>query len=147
MCTSWSGSSLSRWSSWAVTRFATASSIGVPTKMIRSLSRREYRSKARSPRWSSSITVGTANGCSTGHTAAPGVEDVGGEPEAFQQQGFGVEAHDRPVVAVGLHDGGAADPGEREPVGVVHHELAEGEGLAGEAAGVVVVGEEAGQLV
>ena len=45
-----SGFSDSRCSSWAQIRFAIVSSIGVPRKMMCSLSRREYRSKARSPR-------------------------------------------------------------------------------------------------
>jgi hypothetical protein len=38
---SFSGSSDSRWRSWAITRFATASSIGVPRKTMRSFRRRE----------------------------------------------------------------------------------------------------------
>jgi hypothetical protein len=41
MLTSFSGSSDSRWISWATTRFAMSSVIGVPRKMFRSLSRRE----------------------------------------------------------------------------------------------------------
>src|SRR3954453_21116284 len=58
---SWSESSLSRKSSWAVTSDATVSSIGVVTKTKRSLSMREKMSNARSPRLVCSITVGTIN--------------------------------------------------------------------------------------
>src|SRR5262245_8257079 len=50
MTTSLSGSSLSRISSWAMTRLATVSSIGVPKKMMRSLARREYGSHSIRPR-------------------------------------------------------------------------------------------------
>jgi hypothetical protein len=41
MLMSLSASSDSRWRSWAITRLLTASSIGVPRKMMRSLSSRE----------------------------------------------------------------------------------------------------------
>src|SRR6476620_1258263 len=51
MLMSLSGFSDSRCKSWAHTRLAIVSSIGVPRKMMCSLSRREYRSKARSPRF------------------------------------------------------------------------------------------------
>src|ERR671918_840143 len=54
-----SGSSASRNSIWAITRFASSSSMNVGRKMIRSLSRREKMSKARSPRGVCSITMGT----------------------------------------------------------------------------------------
>src|SRR5919106_6340329 len=54
-----SGSSASRKSIWAITRFASSSSMNVGRKMIRSLSRREKMSKARSPRGVCSITMGT----------------------------------------------------------------------------------------
>src|SRR5512133_1304314 len=53
-----SGSSDSRNRSWAMTTLATSSSIGGPRKTIRSLSRREWMSYARSPRWVCSITIG-----------------------------------------------------------------------------------------
>src|SRR5579884_1247401 len=55
-----SGSSDSRCRSWATIRFAIWSSTGVPRKMIRSLSRRLYMSKARSPREVCSPTIGTS---------------------------------------------------------------------------------------
>src|ERR1700680_1334215 len=55
---SFSGSALSRCKSCATTRFATWSSIGVPRKMIRSLSSLEYMSNSRSPRAVCSITIG-----------------------------------------------------------------------------------------
>src|SRR6266540_5659016 len=54
-----SGSSLSRWRSWAMTRLAMLSSMGVPRKMMRSLSSLEKMSKERSPRLVCSITMGT----------------------------------------------------------------------------------------
>src|SRR4029450_208908 len=54
-----SGSSLSRCRSWAMTRLAMVSSIGVPRKMIRSLSSREKMSNERSPRLVCSMTMGT----------------------------------------------------------------------------------------
>src|SRR4051794_40043341 len=54
-----SGSSDSRWRSWATTRFATWSSIGSPRKTTRSRSSREEMSKERSPRESCSTTMGT----------------------------------------------------------------------------------------
>src|SRR5712664_803993 len=54
-----SGSSASRKSIWAMTRLASSSSMNVGRKMIRSLSRREKMSKARSPRGVCSITIGT----------------------------------------------------------------------------------------
>src|SRR5256885_2291874 len=54
-----SGSSASRNSIWAMTRLASSSSMNVGRKMIRSLSRREKMSKARSPRGVCSITIGT----------------------------------------------------------------------------------------
>src|SRR5215218_4000789 len=54
-----SGSSLSRCRSWAMTRLAMVSSIGVPRKMIRSLSNREKMSNERSPRLVCSMTMGT----------------------------------------------------------------------------------------
>ena len=41
-----------------MTMLATSSLIGVPRKMMRSLSRREKMSHPRSPRWVCSITVG-----------------------------------------------------------------------------------------
>ncbi|MNL79313.1 hypothetical protein D3C87_2058870 [compost metagenome] len=53
------GSSASRNRSCAIVRLATASSIGVFKKMMRSLSRREKMSKARSPRLVCSTTMGT----------------------------------------------------------------------------------------
>src|SRR5215470_16902524 len=54
-----SGSSASRNSIWAITRFASSSSMKVGRKMIRSLSRREKMSNARSPRGVCSTTIGT----------------------------------------------------------------------------------------
>src|SRR5437899_1756932 len=54
-----SGSSASRKSICAMTRLASSSSMNVGRKMIRSLSRREKMSKARSPRGVCSITIGT----------------------------------------------------------------------------------------
>src|SRR5262245_3711984 len=54
-----SGSSASRKSICAMTRFASSSSMNVGRKMIRSLSRREKISKARSPRGVCSMTIGT----------------------------------------------------------------------------------------
>src|SRR5579872_6285681 len=54
-----SASSFSRNRSCAMARFARLSSIGPPTKMIRSFSRREKMSKARSPRAVCSTTIGT----------------------------------------------------------------------------------------
>src|SRR5262245_21970056 len=54
-----SGSSASRNSIWAMTRFASSSSMNVGRKMIRSLSRREKMSNARSPRGVCSTTIGT----------------------------------------------------------------------------------------
>src|SRR2546428_12706656 len=45
-----SGSSASRKSIWAITRFARSSSMKVGRKMIRSFNRREKMSNARSPR-------------------------------------------------------------------------------------------------
>ena len=59
MLMSLSGFSDSRCSSWAEIRLAMVSSIGVPRKMMLSLSSLEYRSKARSPRLVCSTTVGT----------------------------------------------------------------------------------------
>src|SRR5919108_1103523 len=67
-----SGSSASRNSICAMTRLASSSSMNVGRKMIRSLTRREKMSKARSPRGVCSMTIGTraillsllrANGC------------------------------------------------------------------------------------
>src|SRR5947207_9305542 len=55
---SFAESSESRNRSCAITTLATASSISVPRNTMRSLSRREYRSRPRSPRWVCSITVG-----------------------------------------------------------------------------------------
>src|SRR5918996_635085 len=68
-----SGSSDSRWMSWAMTRLATVSSIGVPRNTIRPASRREYRSKDRSPRLVCSTTTGTRldMGASRGRRARP----------------------------------------------------------------------------
>src|SRR4030095_8913968 len=54
-----SGSSASRYSIWAITRFASSSSMKVGRKMMRSLSRREKMSNARSPRGVCSTTIGT----------------------------------------------------------------------------------------
>src|SRR2546430_13505152 len=54
-----SGSSASRKSIWAITRFARSSSMKVGRKMIRSFNRREKMSTARSPRGVCSITIGT----------------------------------------------------------------------------------------
>src|SRR5687767_1293057 len=54
-----SGSSASRKSICAMTRFASSSSMKVGRKMMRSLSRREKISNARSPRGVCSITIGT----------------------------------------------------------------------------------------
>src|SRR3970282_1424114 len=54
-----SGSSASRNSIWAMTRFASSSSMKVGRKMIRSLRRREKISNARSPRGVCSIPIGT----------------------------------------------------------------------------------------
>src|ERR671924_396907 len=54
-----SGSSASRNSICAMTRLASSSSMNVGRKMIRSLSRREKMSKARSPRGVCSMTIGT----------------------------------------------------------------------------------------
>src|ERR687888_69832 len=54
-----SGSSASRKSSWAITRFARSSSMKVGRKMMRSFNRREKMSNARSPRGVCSITIGT----------------------------------------------------------------------------------------
>src|SRR5215510_9284803 len=54
-----SGSSASRNSIWAMTRLASSSSMNVGRKMIRSLSRREKMSNARSPRGVCSTTIGT----------------------------------------------------------------------------------------
>src|SRR5919198_3957605 len=54
-----SGSSASRKSICAMTRLASSSSMNVGRKMIRSLSRREKMSKARSPRGVCSMTIGT----------------------------------------------------------------------------------------
>src|SRR5207247_719762 len=55
-----SGSSASRKSIWAITRFASSSSMKVGRKMIRSFNRREKMSNARSPRGVCSITIGTS---------------------------------------------------------------------------------------
>src|SRR5438876_1082544 len=55
-----SGSSASRNSIWAITRFASSSSMKVGRKMMRSLSSREKMSNARSPRGVCSITIGTS---------------------------------------------------------------------------------------
>src|SRR5881396_2086957 len=54
-----SGSSASRNKSCAMTRLASSSSMNVGKKMIRSLSRREKMSNARSPRGVCSTTIGT----------------------------------------------------------------------------------------
>src|SRR2546428_2995395 len=54
-----SGSSASRKSIWAITRFARSSSMKVGRKMIRACNRREKMSNARSPRGVCSITIGT----------------------------------------------------------------------------------------
>src|SRR5687767_10168902 len=54
-----SGSSASRNSIWAMTRLASSSSMKVGRKMIRSFSRREKMSNARSPRGVCSMTMGT----------------------------------------------------------------------------------------
>src|SRR5256885_1434961 len=54
-----SGSSASRKSICAITRLASSSSMKVGRKMMRSLSRREKMSNARSPRGVCSITIGT----------------------------------------------------------------------------------------
>src|SRR5438477_13107773 len=54
-----SGSSASRNKSCAMTRLASSSSMNVGRKMIRSLSRREKMSNARSPRGVCSTTIGT----------------------------------------------------------------------------------------
>jgi hypothetical protein len=55
---SFSGSSLSRNRNWAMTALATKSSISVPMKTMRSLSRRLKMFHSRSPRWVTSVTVG-----------------------------------------------------------------------------------------
>src|SRR5690348_2036192 len=52
-----SGSSDSRWSSCAITRFAIWSSTGVPRNTMRSARRREYRVHARSRRDGCSTTI------------------------------------------------------------------------------------------
>src|SRR5881296_4723754 len=54
-----SGSSASRKSIWAITRFASSSSMKVGRKMMRSFRRREKMSNARSPRGVCSTTIGT----------------------------------------------------------------------------------------
>src|SRR2546430_6124198 len=54
-----SGSSASRKSIWAITRFARSSSMKVGRKMVRFFKRREKMSNARSPRGVCSITIGT----------------------------------------------------------------------------------------
>src|SRR5262249_3660195 len=54
-----SGSSASRNSICAITRFARSSSMNVGKKMIRSLNSREKMSNARSPRGVCSTTIGT----------------------------------------------------------------------------------------
>src|SRR5205823_1039338 len=54
-----SGSSASRKSIWAITRFARSSSMKVGKKMMRSFRRREKMSNARSPRGVCSTTIGT----------------------------------------------------------------------------------------
>ena len=53
-----SGSSLSRYRSWATNKFATWSFIGVPRNIILSFNNREYMSKALSPLVPLSITIG-----------------------------------------------------------------------------------------
>src|SRR3989442_3048675 len=55
-----SGSSASRKSICAITRFASSSSMNVGKKMIRSLRSREKMSNARSPRGVCSMTIGTS---------------------------------------------------------------------------------------
>src|SRR6266508_2939687 len=67
-----SGSSLSRCSNWAMTRLAMVSSIGVPRKMMRSLSSLEKMSKERSPRLVCSMTIGTRLAWAMGSSGGAG---------------------------------------------------------------------------
>src|ERR687887_1786495 len=73
---SFSGSSDSRCSSWATTRLAIWSSIGVPMNTIRSESSREKMSYSRSPRESCWTTTGTRGmpGNIEGMPPAPALE-------------------------------------------------------------------------
>src|SRR2546427_5664958 len=95
-----SGSSASRKSIWAITRFARSSSMKVGRKMIRSFNRREKMSNARSPRGVCSITIGTrAIGISLSSARPnPGVVDEHLEGPAVAQS-----APQRLEVTVLLH--------------------------------------------
>src|SRR3954451_9391071 len=118
MLMSFSGSSDSRCSSCATTTFATWSSIGVPTKITRSRSRREEISTAPSPRASCSTTIGTI-GMSVALLAAEPAQQGGpreapvvAEPARGEVAGLG---HRRQHVALDLEQVGRL--AEREHLG------------------------------
>src|SRR5918994_6323238 len=123
-----SGSSLSRCRSWAMTRLAMVSSIGVPRKMIRSLSSREKMSNERSPRLVCSMTMGTrfasaieqtsgrGQGRREGTSAAPGSEGLAGFGRGQVGPGRGVgqagQVEDPLEQVGGLDPAGPAGPGD-----------------------------------
>src|SRR5215213_3584817 len=88
-----SGSSLSRWSSWAMTRLAMVSSIGVPRKMIRSLRSREKMSNERSPRLVCSMTMGTR--------FASAIEQTSGRGQGTRREGYQRHARSGALARIG----------------------------------------------
>src|SRR5215831_17872505 len=125
-----SGSSASRNSIWAITRFASSSSMKVGRKMIRSLRRREKMSNARSPRGVCSMTIGTS---ATGPPTLRLRVDLGVLDQQRQDLGFPQAQPEVVEVAAALEHaahrlGGAArllrDPRDlRLDVGVGHGQL------------------------
>src|SRR4051812_4091481 len=80
---SFSGSEDSRCSNWATTRFAIVSSIGLPRKMMRSLSSLEKMSNSRSPLAVRSMTMGTSGMARTlagADLVAQAPREVGDDP-------------------------------------------------------------------
>src|SRR5215218_9053870 len=127
-----SGSSLSRWSSWAMTRLAMVSSIGVPRKMIRSLSSREKMSNERSPRLVCSMTMGTRFASAIEQTSGRGLGTTRGyqrrarsgvlagiRPGQVGADGVAGQAgqvQDPPEQVAGLDPAGPAGPGDQAAV-------------------------------
>src|ERR671937_1203096 len=113
---SFSGSSLSRCSSWAMIRLATVSSIGVPRKMIRSFSSREKMSKERSPRLVCSMTIGTRFASAMGPSGRRC--ERSGTTRGYQRSGPAAGGPER--VALGRLLQVGADPVDRQADQVEH---------------------------
>src|SRR5437764_2888148 len=117
-----SGSSASRKSSWAITRFARSSSMKVGRKMIRSLSRREKMSNARSPRGVCSTTIGTrAMGDLLASLIGSGVREAGvhhGWPETDARRSLDLRLPDE---SLERHPVAQSAPERVQVAALLHH--------------------------